>query len=191
MSDAKINKLQARIDEIMGRTSYGSTPAWRQEVAELRLEIEAMKAGRKPQRKEFARPQIPVAAPAMAAAAVSLSPEDDIDDGHDDNEAGHDEHHDTPYMAIFWTLAILTLIEWKFSEWFGVEGIPLWSALGAMAVVKAVMVALYFMHLKFEKRTIYVLLALPLILVVVIMALLSPDAEQQAWDYTSWIVGPR
>lgn len=169
MSDAKISKLQARIDEVMGRESYASTPAWRQEVAELRLEIEALKAGRKAERKEFVRAEVkPSAAPAAVATAE-----------HDED---HDDHH-APYMAIFWTLALLTLLEWKYAQWFGVEGIPLWTALGLMAIVKAVLVALFFMHLKFERRTMYALLALPFVLVIVIMSLVSPDSEQHVGDY--------
>ena len=62
------------------------------------------------------------------------------------------EHKHPNYMAIFWTLAILTVVE------LGVVFLPFGkfangTMLCALALAKAAIVAAYFMHLRFETRT--------------------------------------
>src|SRR2546428_399938 len=62
------------------------------------------------------------------------------------------EHKHPNYMAIFWYLAILTVVE------IAVIYMPLAKftigvLLCALALGKATLVAMYFMHLKFETRT--------------------------------------
>lgn len=44
-----------------------------------------------------------------------------------------------------------------------------------LALTKAIMVAMYFMHLKFEKRTLAVIAATPLVLCTLLMFALLPD----------------
>jgi cytochrome c oxidase subunit 4 len=83
-------------------------------------------------------------------------------------------HAEPNYMAIFYWLAALTAIE------VGVTFLPLTKfAQGAILVVlaftKAALVALYFMHLKFERRTMLVVAATPVILCVFLMFMLVPD----------------
>jgi len=77
-------------------------------------------------------------------------------------------------MAVFYWLAALTVIE------VVVALLPLTKfALGAMLVVlafsKAALVALYFMHLKFEKRTLLLMAVTPVLLCVFLMFMLVPD----------------
>jgi cytochrome c oxidase subunit 4 len=73
-------------------------------------------------------------------------------------------------MAIFWWLLILTIgeIGWAIiphhSEFILASGIV------ALAIVKAVLVAMYFMHLKFERRTMGVLFASTLILGAILVS---------------------
>ena len=60
--------------------------------------------------------------------------------------------HGPSYMAIFWYLAVLTVVE------IGVIYLPISKvAIGVLLVIlastKAAMVALYFMHLRLETRT--------------------------------------
>ena len=55
-----------------------------------------------------------------------------------------------------------------------------------MAVVKALMVAWYFMHLAFERKVIHALLTLPVVLVVILVMLLVPDARQHIFDYLNF-----
>jgi cytochrome c oxidase subunit 4 len=82
----------------------------------------------------------------------------------------HEEHFAHPNYWLVWAvLAVLTLVE------LGVAFLP-WSrgliilTLVAMAVWKAVLVALYFMHLRFEKNRmrIFALAPLPLTVIIVI-----------------------
>ncbi|MCA9319810.1 MAG: cytochrome C oxidase subunit IV family protein [Planctomycetes bacterium] len=183
MSDnPKIARLEARINEITSRPTYSSTPAWRQEVAELRLQIEGIRSGREVVRKEYQRAEVGTPAMAGAHGAELTGSLDDEGQGDEIDRELHAEHH-APYTAIWLVLLVMTLLEWKLAAWFHVEGIPLWSILLVLAVVKALLVAVYFMHLKFERRTMYALLCLPVFLVVVMFFLVSPDAQQQAWHW--------
>jgi cytochrome c oxidase subunit 4 len=83
-------------------------------------------------------------------------------------------HAEPNYMAVFYWLAALTVVE------VAVTFLPLTKiALGAILVVlaftKAALVALYFMHLKFERRTMLAIAATPVILCVFLMFMLLPD----------------
>lgn len=85
-----------------------------------------------------------------------------------------DTHAGPSYMAIFAWLGVLTAAE------IGVTFLPLPKPLMAvmlvsMALAKAVMVAAYFMHLKFEKRTLAVIAVIPLVLCVFLTLMLVPD----------------
>ncbi len=78
------------------------------------------------------------------------------------------------YMAVFYWLAALTAIE------VGVTFLPLTKlAIGAMLVVlaftKAALVALYFMHLKFERRTLALVAITPVLLCIFLMFMLVPE----------------
>jgi cytochrome c oxidase subunit 4 len=95
-------------------------------------------------------------------------------------ESGHPAHaadHEEPnYMGVFLALFILTVVE------VGVVFLPLAKlAIGAMLVivafVKAILVAAYFMHLKFENRTLAVIAATPIILCIGLLFALLPDAD--------------
>ena len=77
----------------------------------------------------------------------------------------------------------LTLLEWKCASFFGIHGLALWVSLAVMAVVKALMVAFYFMHLAFEKKLIHALLTIPILLVIIMMLLVIPDSRQYILDY--------
>jgi cytochrome c oxidase subunit 4 len=83
-------------------------------------------------------------------------------------------HKHPNYMAIFWYLAILTVIE------VGVVFMPLGKLtigvlLCALALTKAALVALYFMHLKFETRTLAWVAVTPLAIATLLVFLLLPD----------------
>jgi cytochrome c oxidase subunit 4 len=85
------------------------------------------------------------------------------------------EHHrEVNYYGIWMWLAILTVLEIIIVVLpFGqlVTGV----FLVAMALVKAALVALYFMHLKFEPRTLGVIVLTPLIICVFLVFMLLPD----------------
>ncbi|MCB1134492.1 MAG: hypothetical protein KDN05_25490, partial [Verrucomicrobiae bacterium] len=58
MSNAKIDRLEAKINDIMSRPTYSSTPAWQSDVAEMRLQIEALRSGKEVERREYRRPTL-------------------------------------------------------------------------------------------------------------------------------------
>jgi cytochrome c oxidase subunit IV len=83
-------------------------------------------------------------------------------------------HAEPNYMGVFYWLAALTVIE------VAVTFLPLTKlAIGAILVVlaftKAALVALYFMHLKFERRTLLLVAVTPVILCVFLMFMLIPE----------------
>jgi cytochrome c oxidase subunit 4 len=83
--------------------------------------------------------------------------------------------HDEPnYMGVFWWLLILTIVE------IGVIYVPISKLaiaimLIVLAVTKAALVALYFMHLKFERTTLALVALSPFILCVFLILMLLPD----------------
>ena len=85
------------------------------------------------------------------------------------------EHKHPNYMAIFWTLAVLTVVEiavvfLPFSK--VVNG----TMLTALATSKAALVAMYFMHLKFETRTLGLIALTPLAIATLLVFVILPDA---------------
>ncbi len=93
-------------------------------------------------------------------------------------------HAEPNYMGVFYWLAALTAIE------VGVTFLPLTKlAIGAilvaLAFTKAGLVALYFMHLKFERRTLLLVAVTPVILCVFLMFMLIPDRVLRSDGSTS------
>ena len=91
---------------------------------------------------------------------------------------GHTEatpHHPVNYLAIFITLVVLTVVTVGVA-FLGIkqEWQKVLLAL-AIASVKASFVVLYFMHLKFEGKLIYLVLAVPVFLCIVLVIALIPD----------------
>jgi cytochrome c oxidase subunit 4 len=77
-------------------------------------------------------------------------------------------------MAIFWYLAILTVIE------LGVIYMPFGKVtigvlLCVLALTKAALVAMYFMHLRFEATTLGWVAVTPLVIATLLIFVLLPD----------------
>ena len=90
----------------------------------------------------------------------------------------HVQHEEPNYMNIFWALAVLTVIE------VGVVYLPasklmIGFLLVALACTKAALVAMYFMHLKFERAWKYLLLAPTIIIAAALPVALRPDIGTQ------------
>jgi cytochrome c oxidase subunit 4 len=88
--------------------------------------------------------------------------------------AGTAEHKHPYYMTIFWYLAILTVVE------IAVIYLPLGKLtigvlLCALALTKAVLVAMYFMHLRFETTTLGWIAVTPLAIATLLIFVLLPD----------------
>ncbi|HEX9636229.1 MAG TPA: cytochrome C oxidase subunit IV family protein [Acidobacteriota bacterium] len=85
-----------------------------------------------------------------------------------------DAHAEPNYMAIFWWLAALTAVE------IGVIYLPIVKLvivilLVGLAISKAALVAMYFMHLKFEKRSLALIALSPVGLCILLTFALLPD----------------
>jgi cytochrome c oxidase subunit 4 len=83
-------------------------------------------------------------------------------------------HKHPNYIGVFWWLLALTILE------VGVIFLPIAKLLIAVLLVglalsKASLVAMYFMHLKFERRTLGLIAITPLLLCVLLIFALLPD----------------
>jgi cytochrome c oxidase subunit 4 len=88
------------------------------------------------------------------------------------------DHQHPNYMAIFYWLAILTVGEIAvvfLPHYTGVSKLTVGVFLCAFAIVKAAMVAMYFMHLKFETRTLGLVAVTPLLIATLLVFVLLPD----------------
>jgi cytochrome c oxidase subunit 4 len=83
--------------------------------------------------------------------------------------------HDEPnYMGVFWWLLTLTIIEIAVI-YLPIAKLAIAIMLIVLAVTKAALVALYFMHLKFERTTLGLVALSPFILCVFLILMLLPD----------------
>ncbi len=82
-----------------------------------------------------------------------------------------------PYMKVFWTLLVLTVLEYAYARFL--EGrlsfVALVAGLMVLAITKAFLVGWFFMHLKFEGRWVYLLLVPACLLAVIVVTGLVPD----------------
>ena len=83
--------------------------------------------------------------------------------------------HKINYLAIFFTLVVLTVVTVAIAlKRFDNELVNVLLAL-LVASIKAMFVATYFMHLKFEGKLIYFIFFVPLVLTVILICALIPD----------------
>ena len=97
-------------------------------------------------------------------------------------EDSHQDDHKVPYFLIWGYLLALTVVEVVFPSLVPRNAL-FFVAMILMAVVKVILVAWFFMHLKFEKRTLLIVAAAPMIFAMVLVMGLVPDgtkAEQAA-----------
>jgi len=85
------------------------------------------------------------------------------------------EHKEPNYMNVFWALLVLTLAEVGIF-YLHLPTVLMIVCLVAMALVKAGLVAAYFMHLALEKRTLALIVVSPLVLSAIIIIGLTPDS---------------
>jgi cytochrome c oxidase subunit 4 len=88
-----------------------------------------------------------------------------------------EEHAHPNYMAIFVTMIVLTVLEVLAAKLYSFDGWALITLilLVGMAITKAVLVALYFMHLRFETKTFVVVVSAPLVFALILVLGLLPD----------------
>ncbi len=97
--------------------------------------------------------------------------------------AHSDKHHGPSYYVKIWAILLVLLIISIIGPELGNRHLTLITAFG-IAIVKAVMVAAYFMHLKVEKKYIsYMLLAM---LLMVCMFFLGTAGDTMKPDGQNW-----
>ena len=84
-------------------------------------------------------------------------------------------HAEPNYWMVWLALAILTVVELLVAQVQGARAFVVIS-LCALALVKAALVAAYFMHLKFEKYALILIVVSPLLLSGILYVGLVPDA---------------
>jgi len=125
--------------------------------------------------------------PPIAATAADRMHEHEEPHGHSEPMP----HHKVNYVLIFALLVALTAITVM------VAFLHLHSELAKVLValtiasIKAAFVALYFMHLKFEGKLIYLVLVVPVSLCIVLVIALIPDIVHATLfvDFTRGIAG--
>ncbi|MBI2358054.1 MAG: cytochrome C oxidase subunit IV family protein [Deltaproteobacteria bacterium] len=83
-------------------------------------------------------------------------------------------HAEPNYIAVFWWLLALTILEIAVI-YMPFTRLVVVILLVGLALTKAMLVALYFMHLKFERLTLWIIALTPLILCVFLILMLTPD----------------
>lgn len=84
------------------------------------------------------------------------------------------EGHHPAYGKIWWWLLILTILEVG-AALYVVDPLAKGILLVGMALTKAALVALYFMHLRFETTTLLVIAFTPMIICAFLVFMLLPD----------------
>jgi cytochrome c oxidase subunit 4 len=83
--------------------------------------------------------------------------------------------HGPSYMAIFWYLAVLTVIEIAVI-FLPIAKLAIGVLLVALACAKATLVALYFMHLRLETKTLGYIALTPVLIGTLLVLVLLPDS---------------
>jgi cytochrome c oxidase subunit IV len=92
--------------------------------------------------------------------------------------AGHHVSHKKTYLQIFVWLTVLTAIEVAL-VYVVHNRFVLITLLCALAIVKAALVAMFFMHLRFERKTLALVVLTPILLAGILIIGLMPDS--QSW----------
>ena len=83
-------------------------------------------------------------------------------------------HAEPNYLGVFWWLLALTILEVAV-VYMPMAKIVIAALLVTLAISKAALVAMYFMHLKFERRTLALVALSPFVLCLFLILMLMPD----------------
>lgn len=104
-------------------------------------------------------------------------------------DSNHHDHHIVPipvYLAIFVALLVLTGV----TIWVAFLDLGAWDFLHtplalAIASIKAVLVVLWFMHVKYTVRLTWVFIAAGMLWLLILIAITLADYVGQSWEYQS------
>ncbi len=85
-----------------------------------------------------------------------------------------DAHAEPNYISIFWWLLALTILEIAVI-YTPIARLAIIILLVGSALAKAALVAMYFMHLRFERITLAMIAVTPLIICLFLILMLLPD----------------
>jgi cytochrome c oxidase subunit 4 len=98
-------------------------------------------------------------------------------------DASHVEHdHVKIYLRVFTALAVFTAAEYFYAKIFKDGFVVLILGLMTLAIIKAGLVGLYFMHLKWEGKWVLAMLVPASILAMVVLVGLTPDVALKPTD---------
>ena len=89
--------------------------------------------------------------------------------------------HRTQYVVVFAVLGVLTLVELGIVRTAGIAKPAIVVALVAIAIAKAALIALFYMHLRFETRILRLTVLGPLVAPAVYGIVLIAEASARAW----------
>lgn len=108
----------------------------------------------------------------------------------DSHSHGHDDHHDDhgglgKYGVVFLCLCALTACSFMTTQsWWHFEKAPTWIFMMGVSCVKAMLVILFFMHLKWEANWKYVLTIPAAMMSVFLVLMLIPDVGNRGNMYS-------
>jgi cytochrome c oxidase subunit 4 len=82
-------------------------------------------------------------------------------------------HYHPPYVTIYFILVILTFASIFISQIVHRKHVP--PFVFAISTIKALIIALFYMHLKYENRWVIALALIPLIIFTIILFVFMPD----------------
>ena len=91
------------------------------------------------------------------------------------SNAHHPAHAEPNYTAVFVVLTVMTVVEVALAAFHFLPKLALIVLLVGLAFAKAIVVATYFMHLKFERRTLAIIAGIPIILCIFLTVMLRID----------------
>jgi len=94
-------------------------------------------------------------------------------------EAAAEVEAHAPYLKVLLALFVLTVLEYGFARVFKDSTQVLIFGLVILAAIKAALVAWYFMHLKFERFWVFLVIAPACLLALILTVLLFPDFVMQ------------
>lgn len=92
-------------------------------------------------------------------------------------------HTEPNYMGVFYSLAVLTVLEIG-ATFLPIPRLLIGILLVGLAATKAALVALYFMHLKFERRTLMWIALTPAVICTFLVLMLLPDSTDATRRFT-------